>query len=487
MVLYDKSLKRYLLCICVIFTFVSLVAAAIFLYHQPLLRIGARVPINYNEGWNAFHANHVSNGSPLYPGEDSLTTNNYTPLSYFIIACLSNIVGDHIIAGRIISAISLGIVSCMIALSVKQKGEWIAGVIASLFFINTVAIFFPEYICMADPQWLCHAVQLIGLNLIIKWNNNNDKNLVLYLAIFIFAISGFIKQSLIVLPVAIYIYLLLRSRGVFFRCLILGISVVGLMVIVFSSIYGISFIRDVFLDYRSWKLSLAAYNAERWLGKIEIPFALAIFASVITEKSNMKILLFLYFYVSCSWGLYLLGIEGVSGNALFDVIISASLIIGTIISNPKTIPLYNNPMIFCSKIIVLSLIVVSIAIAMPSRIGKIRDSAIDFDRQIEEVAYDIAYLSEHSGPAMCENLSLCYWAGKNFEVDYFNTGRKIKDGILTSQKLINLIESRYFSIIQISYDNGRTERFDKHVNQAIVENYSVDRNSPYTGFFYVPK
>ena len=31
------------------------------------------------------------------------------------------------------------------------------------------------------------------------------------------------------------------------------------------------------------------------------------------------------------------------------------------------------------------------------------------------------------GPALCEMLSLCYWAGKRAEVDVFNLGQAYRD------------------------------------------------------------
>jgi hypothetical protein len=36
---------------------------------------------------------------------------------------------------------------------------------------------------------------------------------------------------------------------------------------------------------------------------------------------------------------------------------------------------------------------------------------------------DIAFLRSHEGPALCEMLSLCYWAGKREEGDVFNLGQ----------------------------------------------------------------
>jgi len=42
--------------------------------------IGSYYPFDYNEGWNAFHAQIAVSGQALYPGSDALTTTNYPPL-----------------------------------------------------------------------------------------------------------------------------------------------------------------------------------------------------------------------------------------------------------------------------------------------------------------------------------------------------------------------------------------------------------------------
>ena len=45
-----------------------------------------RMPLNYNEGWNAYHALSVAQGRALYPPADALLPNNYPPLSFHLVA-----------------------------------------------------------------------------------------------------------------------------------------------------------------------------------------------------------------------------------------------------------------------------------------------------------------------------------------------------------------------------------------------------------------
>jgi len=69
----------------------------------PVARLPMRVPLNYNEGWNAYHAAQAMSGTPLYPPADSLLSNNYPPLSFYIVGIAGRVVGDNVIAGRLVA------------------------------------------------------------------------------------------------------------------------------------------------------------------------------------------------------------------------------------------------------------------------------------------------------------------------------------------------------------------------------------------------
>ena len=74
-----------------------------------------RVSLNYNEGWNAFHAVHAySSVVPFYPSLDASISNNYPPLSFYIVGGIGQIFRDNIITGRIISLLSLLVIAICI-------------------------------------------------------------------------------------------------------------------------------------------------------------------------------------------------------------------------------------------------------------------------------------------------------------------------------------------------------------------------------------
>jgi hypothetical protein len=59
----------------------------VFLLLGPLLTIPLRIPLSYNEGWNAYFDQLAvgAGAGPLYPAADSLVFNNYPPFSFYLV------------------------------------------------------------------------------------------------------------------------------------------------------------------------------------------------------------------------------------------------------------------------------------------------------------------------------------------------------------------------------------------------------------------
>src|SRR5581483_10021550 len=72
------------------------------LVHVALL-IPQHLPLNYNEGWNAYHAVEAARGAALYPVAPRFFFNNYPPLWFYLCAGAARLSLDPIVAGRWIS------------------------------------------------------------------------------------------------------------------------------------------------------------------------------------------------------------------------------------------------------------------------------------------------------------------------------------------------------------------------------------------------
>jgi hypothetical protein len=473
------SLRQYYIVVIVIFFAIIAVC-----YYQPLARLISKVSIDPNEGWNAFHSNHLLKGEPLYPPYNALISNNYPPLSFYLNACLSILIGDDIIAGRFISLMSLLIVAGVLAACILEMGgSRPEAVVMSLFFLGFISMFAKHYIGMNDPQWLAHAVQLSGLYLLLKSRNRGS---LFYLSIFIMVASGFFKQNLIVLPLAVFLWLFVCDRTAAIRFSIVGLSAVCFFLLSFTMIHGLDFLRGLFLDYREWHLGKVAEEINRQLNKLMAILILGVSGCVLLPQSGTVILLLFYFMLAGLWGCFISGGSGVDVNAWFDIVIAAVLIGGVLLRYADRMEYRNQSQVSRFSVLMLAVLVVALIVPLPYEIVKAREFWKTRNIAIGSVEEDIRYLSEAHGPAMCESLVLCYWAGKKFEANDFMTREKIRVGVIERGKLTELIESRYFSVIQIKNDSGESKRFDEVINRSIGANYHIDRKSSYSGVFLVP-
>jgi hypothetical protein len=97
---------------------------------------------------------------------------------------------------------------------------------------------------------------------------------------------------------------------------------------------------------------------------------------------------------------------------------------------------------------------------------------------------DIAFLRGHPGPAMCESLALCYWAGKLAEVDVFNLDQQLVTGARNPAPFLRLFDARHFSAIEL--DETDPFPLPPEVQDAIRRNYRIDHSDD-EGVFFVPK
>lgn len=473
-----NRLTRYYVIAIVLFFTIFLLC-----YYQPAARLFSNIPIDYNEGWNAFQSSHLLQGKPLYPEYDALVSNNYPPLFFYLSASLGVLVGDELIAGRIISLISLFAVAGLVGVCILEMGgRRTEAAVISLFVLIFVAMVAGHYVAMADPQWLAHAVQLFGLYLLLKSQNRGS---LFYLSIFMMVVAGFIKHNLIVLPLAVFLWLLVSDRASVARFMAVGLSATGFLLFTFTTVHGMNFLHGLFLDCREWHLEHVSRMIHRRFAEFSGVLMLGISGCILLPQSETRILLLFYFILACLWGAFISGGSGVDVNALFDVVIAAALIAGALLRHADRMEYRSQSRTSLFSVFVLAGLVTTVAMPLPYKMIKVLEFWKTSNLKIVAIANDIRYLSDTQGPAMCETLALCYWADKTFEVDFFMTGQKIKAGVIDRSKLTKLIESGYFSVIQISHNSGQSDRFDAAVNRTISNNYHIDRKSTFSGVFLV--
>jgi hypothetical protein len=85
---------------------------------------------------------------------------------------------------------------------------------------------------------------------------------------------------------------------------------------------------------------------------------------------------------------------------------------------------------------------------------------------------------------MCEDLTLCYWAGKGASVDVFNLNQQFETGMRDPTPLLKLIGSHYFHSVEL--DETSPFPLPKLVELEFERNYRLDHQDD-EGVFFVPR
>jgi hypothetical protein len=428
------------------------------LAHAAML-VTRHVALDPNEGWNAYHTLAAMSGGPLYPPPESFLVNNYPPLSYYVVGAVGWLTGDEIVAGRVVSLLSLVAVAFAIFVSVRRMG---AGREASLFgalWFMLGLLVFTDYVGMDDLQLLGHAVAMMGFVLLLRGNIAG--------AALAMTLALFVKHNLVALPLAALIWLALTDHKAALRFAAWGIGFGVLGLILFRLVYGVNLWSEL-VSPRLYSLAALRDNVTAWT--VWGGAGLAVMAALLLVRRNDRdvALCAIYAFVAVALGLVFAGGAGVDMNVWFDAAIALSLGIALAIDR------FGRDL---HKLLAAGAYVLALVCGL----------ALDWDdvwQRPPAAEPDIAFLKGHPGPALCEMLSLCYWAGKRAEVDVFNTGQAFATAKRGDGPLVGEIEARRFTAME--FDSMDDFALGPRVKRAVLANYRVDHQDD-SGTFLVPR
>jgi hypothetical protein len=408
------------------------------------LMIPAHVPLDPNEGWNAAHAM----AAQLYPPPGSLMVNNYPPLSFILVRAVAVLTGDAIVAGRAIAFASFLLVCAGIATAVRAMGGDRRGAALSALFFAATLLVASDYVGMNDPQLLGHAVQIAALLILLRGR--------VTVAALLFAASLFVKHNLLALPLAAGLWLCLADRRAGLRFIIIGLAACGLGLIAFRLTYGTSLLAQLASSRLSSFANIQAAAAHLWWAPLPVIAAFGL------ARGRWRSLCLVYAALAALLGVAFSAGDGVDANAFFDLAIALSLVLG---------------------LARWALPAAASALPLAAMLAlHFSDNNFFFTRNFTaQSAHDIAFLRARPGPAVCDQLSLCLWAGKPATVDVFNMGEAILTGARDPAPLVAQIEARHFATLQLEDMNA----LGPQVRAAIARNYRTDHTDD-NGVFLTP-
>jgi hypothetical protein len=480
----DKGRLERILIAAVVLEFLAL--SAIHLCAIPL-----HISMNYNEGWNAYFAQAAMGHGVLYPAFDAMATNNYPPLSFYIVGLVGKLIGDDIVAGRLIAMLSLAVVT----LNVFRLGRWLGAerklalLGAGVFLLGVYAVM-ADYIAIDDPQFLAYALVTSGALAFLHADEHRLWHGMLY-AVVLMVLGAMVKHSEISLPLALCTWAVFYDRRrlvVFLICAtVVGTAACGLA----YAIWGQPMAAAMLQGHRVSVLVRAVVLTCQDLPFLLPYLVLAVVAAVVARQRRQAVLVLLYAGFGLFNGFWMLAGYGVNQNVMCDAIIAlawASVLFAMSFEGfrPTAAVLGNRAHLLAVLLMVLPAMGFSLFVYLTR--PYLRDTGVLTDAPKWERLYKT--LSTAHGEVACETLAVCYWARKPLTVDFFNYGQKLMTGSVymdAPNGLWDKFNRQSYDYVVVEIRLLPHNRLPAVLMDTLFRNYQPVQNVAGTDLLLVPK
>src|ERR1700751_5818299 len=423
-----------------------LCAIAIVTFTWPVYRAFLNIEITDNEAWNAYFADAAMGKMPLYPSTAQLITNNYPPLSFYIVGLAGRLIGDPVLAGRLLSLISVIAIATVIALSVRRLGgTQAAAATSAAFYIAMMRQFFTKSVGLNEPQLFSHAIMGFGF-LAFLGARSRDRGYVTPFLVMAFA--GFVKNNIIAMPLTAFAWLAMNRRREALKCLCAAIVVI----VTGTAICYISFGRDFFLNifsprHYSLKKAIRSYQDLQW---VSVGLVACVCNSYFRWRDqNVRLCSVLIAIAFATFFLQRTG-EGVWTSAQFDLVIAVAIGLGLAHTQVPLWPLARGFSPAVAQAILL--LVICARLLVPKELETVRllvDRRFKNEITIREqaMANSVERVRRTPGDVLCPML-ISYRAGKPFAVDNFNVKQRMLAGALPKDAVTARIAAGTLTIVK---------------------------------------
>jgi hypothetical protein len=446
----------------------------------PVVRAFYHFEINYVEGWDVYNVLKVVHHAPLYSARYAWTTVNYPILSYYVVAYISRFTHDYLLAGRLLSLVSLAVSCVLIGLIIqKLTDDLAASFFGGFFCLALFCAIATRYVGMNNPQMFAQVFFLSGLLLYIAKQPTAGRIAAIAL---LFIVGGNIKHNLLEFPAAVFIDLCLISRRKAAQFALFSAVLLGASVMLNIKLGGPFFVSNL-LSSRTYSLFDGFHDFLGNYWPILLPFAVA----CIWVRKNWGVrerrLICIFLIVSLMIDVAIAGGIGISINTYFGNFFAISIIMGMVLHDtrqPSSTFLIQNAVwrrripaiLFASLLLPLSL---SGYFWFWSGLKRMPEEQDRFDAEA-------SFLRAQPGPAICESLLRCYYAGKEYVFDPFNGTRLARSHKLDSGEIVQKIATHQYAAIQLHGPVGTlerpNERFPNDVLDAIGQYYVLSLDDP---------
>jgi hypothetical protein len=405
------------------------------------------VEIQPNEGWNAYFADAAMGKTPLYPSADQLITNNYPPLSFYIVGLVGRFVGDPVLAGRLLSLLAVVAIATAIALSVRRLGgSGVAARISAAFFVATMSRFFMSYVGMNEPQLLSEAIMAFAFLGFLK-ARSNDRGYVW--PVLVMAFAGFIKHNIIAMPLSALLWLVGYRRREAVKCFCVAAIAIMVGTAICYALFGENFFLNILSPRQySLKSALGIFGKLEW---VSVGLVACLFNAWARRRdANVQLCSCLIAIALGSYFLQKSG-AGVDINAQFDLVIAVAMGLGLAFTQVSLWPVACRLRPYQAQAILL--LAVCVRLLVSKQLQPVR---LVFDRSFkDEIAMreramtdSVQRVRRVPGDVLCSAL-VSYRAGKPFAVDLFNVQQRILAGALPEDAIVARVAAGTLIIVEV--------------------------------------
>jgi 4-amino-4-deoxy-L-arabinose transferase-like glycosyltransferase len=460
------------------------IALTLFFALAPIERACFHQNLNYNEGWNIYNAIKFGEHQQLYPAKFSWTTNNYPMLSFVLMSALHKLTGDYLFTGRAVAQISTILLCFLVYILLKEIGATKrASILAalfcfSLFAVNTAHTYAgTEYTNADDPQMLGLMLFTMGLVFYIFSKRRNSQWLLLTSALII-AIGLSVKHS----PVDILVAILIDSLWFSWRRSLAFLAYLTPCIVALIYLHlhygGPWFLQDL-LEKRVFQHHRAIATFGALFLPVRVPLAVALLYAGWRCRAGQRRIILILLSTTTILGFYFGSAQGVSINCFFSLMVALSLSLGLCFSDIEKASEHRGPLQAAALIPLALFLLLLIPSASNGDIDPyaVWRNSIAAQNDLESEAL---FMAQRPGAAICQDLLTCYLAGKPYIYDPFNTTRLIRLGHIDENEIVNYIQHKKFSSIEIgatemamAKHNYHSEVFPQRVLLAIQNNYHI--------------
>jgi hypothetical protein len=425
----------------------------------PLWRAAFPLEISVDEPWNAYNAQRLLSGLPLYPNPDDLIANNYPPLSFMAVAALASLGMDAADAGRLLSLLAVGASGILIATCVRIfSGGWLAAAVAGLCFVATTSRFFDHYVGKNDPHLPALALMLLALTWFLR---RVARGRAAEPAIFLMVVAGFYKHSLVATPTAALLWLLAIDRRIGFRGLSVGVAAAGVGLLLCLAAFGEVFIAQLlFAREHSLWWALGSLGQLQWIAP-----ALIICGIWWWHDRNSAAASFTRLYAGLAFLAYFAqrSGQGVGINAQFELVAATALATGLAFERLRAIPFVRRIGLDHGRTLVVAVLLARLLVSTRAEAYLTVASPTyraRFEKSTELVMREVEAIRAMEGAIVCSTGTVCRLAGKPFVYDAFAQAQRVLTGNLKPDVLNARIAAQRLTFVA---NDARTRASALHV------------------------